>query len=211
MTLASGRGRFVTTPAPTKSPTATATTGTVVIERLAARAPSDPYVTTRSTLSRMRSVASWGSRSYWPSAQRYSTQMLSPSMYPRSRRPRRNASRNRACAAGVVSPRKPTRGIVLRCCPWTAIGQPATPPSIAMNSRRRMSVPRLRRMHRIGSIECFDRGRRPASLLQHEMLADVRCGSLATVTTLNRYGRYALRSGHPSEANISAKCQAGTA
>ena len=37
-------------------------------------------------------------------------------------------------------------------------GIAAAPPSLAMNSRRLMLPPRLRRRHRIGSNEYFDRG-----------------------------------------------------
>src|SRR5215469_1704495 len=71
VTLAPGRARLATRPAPTGSPTLTITIGIVLVAFLAA---NDACVTTEtitSTLSRTNSAASCGSRSNLPSANRY--------------------------------------------------------------------------------------------------------------------------------------------
>jgi hypothetical protein len=49
-----------------------------------------------------------------------------------------------------------------------------------------MPAPRLRRRYRTGSNEYFDRGLKPASLLQHEMLAGVVLGRFASIRQLLR-------------------------
>ena len=64
--------------------------------------------------------------------------------------------------------------------------------------RRRMSTPTRRTKHRTGSNKYFDRAK-PASLLQHEMLADVRVSGLASrvspvQTALRNYTRDGGRS-----------------
>ena len=77
--LASGRARLVSSPEPMGSETASMTTGIFVVEALAA---IDAWVTTAtitSTLRRTNSVASAGSRSNFPSANRYSMTMFLPS------------------------------------------------------------------------------------------------------------------------------------
>ena len=85
----------------------------------------------------------------------------------------------------------------------------ALPPRTPKKSRRLMSAPRLRRRHRIGSNECFDRGRKPASLLQHEMLADVRCGSFAPryPAKPRTMSAVAPQSGNTAHRRNGAKCQ----
>ena len=68
----------------------------------------------------------------------------------------------RACASAIVcgmlisTPMRRTRSA---CCARAASGHAAAaPPRSVMNSRRRMSAPKLRRQHLIGSNEYFDRG-----------------------------------------------------
>ena len=73
VTFPPGRFRLVTNPACTGSPAVVNTIGMVAVDTLAARTEKSPpvaaiIVTERET----RSAASAGSRSYWPSAQRYS-------------------------------------------------------------------------------------------------------------------------------------------
>ena len=75
-----------------------------------------------------------------------------------------------------------------------------------MKSRRLMSASRLGRWHRNGSKGHFVR-LKPASLLQHEKLADVRYGSLADIdaaTTMSALPPIADIVGSPS---MSALCQ----
>src|SRR5262245_20678548 len=82
----------------------------------------------------------------------------------------------------VAFPRdiQPIRTTFAGCCARAASGQAAAaPPTRLRNSRRLMSAPWLRSQHRIGSNEYFDRGLKPASLLQQEVLADVRSGAPA--------------------------------
>ncbi|MET3838558.1 hypothetical protein ABIE49_000636 [Bradyrhizobium sp. OAE829] len=63
-----------------------------------------------------------------------------------------------------------------------------------MNSRRLMPSPVSPKALRIGSNECFDT--KPPSLLQHEMLADVRFGSISEVDVrFNEVGSVPV-SGH---------------
>ena len=82
MTLPPGRARLSTRPASTgSSPTPTITMGIVLVAFLAARIIRVPPATTMiSTLRRTSSAASSGSRSSFPSANRYSMAMFCPSM-----------------------------------------------------------------------------------------------------------------------------------
>ena len=50
------------------------------------------------------------------------------------------------------------RRIRSACCARAASGHVAAPPRSVMNSRRRISAPKLRGQHCIGSNEYFDRG-----------------------------------------------------
>ena len=68
--LPSGLAKFCTSPVPTGSPTATITSGTVVVFSFTASAAGVPAVTITSTLPSMNSATSAGNRSYLPSAQR---------------------------------------------------------------------------------------------------------------------------------------------
>jgi hypothetical protein len=65
--LPPGRARLVTRPSLTRSSETTKTTGMVVVAALAARAEGMPPVAAIMATS----AAISGSRSYWPSAQRY--------------------------------------------------------------------------------------------------------------------------------------------
>jgi hypothetical protein len=65
------------------------------------------------------------------------TAMVNPSTYPASLRPRRNAATVWANGPGDPILRNPTTGIA-GCCARTANGHVAAPPSLAMNSRRRI-------------------------------------------------------------------------
>ena len=97
-----------------------------------------------------------GSRSYSPSGQWYSTVTFWPSIN-RFLEALRNAPQ-RARIGRAIGPRKPTTGIA-GCCARAASGHAtAAPPSSAMNSRRRISAPKLRSQHCIGSNEYLDRG-----------------------------------------------------
>ena len=72
MTLPPGRLRLATRQICTGSPTIRKTTGMVAVAALAASAPAVGLVSMSATWQRTRSAAIAGSRSYWPSAQRYS-------------------------------------------------------------------------------------------------------------------------------------------
>ena len=60
----------------------------------------------------------------------------------------------------------------------------------------------LRKWHRYGPNDHFDRGLKPASLLQHEMLADVRVGSFTSFSRCPRYVRSSPNSG--GKADVAA-------
>jgi hypothetical protein len=78
VTFPPGRARLATSPSATGSAKTVKTTGIVAVACLAARVPG-PAVTSTSTGSRTSSAASAGSRSYCPSAKRYSKTMCFPS------------------------------------------------------------------------------------------------------------------------------------
>ena len=54
----------------------------------------------------------------------------------------------------------------------------------------------LRKWHRYGPNDHFGRGLKPASLLQHEILADVRVGQKQTCAAQKRHVRFTPESGH---------------
>ena len=85
--------------------------------------------------------------------------------------------RGRGCTQEPDGPK-----LALLCAARRSATRQPLPPTAPRNSRRHMSVPWLRSRYRIGSNECFDRGRNAASLLQHAMRADVRFGSLADIS-----------------------------
>src|SRR5262249_29636804 len=91
------------------------------------------------TLRLTRSAAMEGSRSNWPSAQRYSMATLRPSAQPASPRPRWNpAMRSVHCAADTPCS-TPITGIAGCCAPAPSGNVAAAPPSSVMNSRLFMS------------------------------------------------------------------------
>ena len=70
----------------------------------------------------------------------------------------------------------PTVGIAC-CCARTVNGKAAAaPPRSVMNSRRRISAPKLRGQHCIGSNEYFDRGSNSASKPLPQCTANVAYG-----------------------------------
>jgi hypothetical protein len=80
VTLPPGRAKLLTSPSAIGSPTTPNTIGTVVVACLAARAATvPPAVRMTSTLRATSSAARTGSRSIFPSAQRYSIRTLLPS------------------------------------------------------------------------------------------------------------------------------------
>src|SRR5262245_59286758 len=85
VTLPPGRAREATRPVPTGSAAAAKTIGMVDVSCFAARTIGTAYVTIISTLSRTNSDANTAKRSGRPSARRYSTVMLRPSIQPKSR------------------------------------------------------------------------------------------------------------------------------
>ena len=143
VTFPPGRPRLDTKPALTGSEAVVNTIGIVFVAAIAARiatslAPAQMTATLRLT----RSAAMAGSRSNWPSAQRYSMATLRPSAKPASPRPRWNpAMRSVHCAADTPCS-TPITGIA-GCCARAASGHvAAAPPRSAMNSRRFMSAPK---------------------------------------------------------------------
>src|ERR1700733_6070359 len=134
--LPSGRLRLATTPALIGSEPMTKTIGMVVVAALAASAGGmPPAVAMTETLRPTRSAASAGSRSYCPSAPRYSNATFPPSMNPFSLTPRRKPATPSPNALGDAELRSPTTGIA-GCSANALSGQTtAAPPSADMNSR----------------------------------------------------------------------------
>ena len=144
--LPPGRARLATRPSWTGSSATAKTMGIVVVAALAAKAEGVPPVTAMTaTCRRTNSAAIAGSRSYWPSAQRYSIATFSPSTKPASFSPWRNARKLRSTTvSGDVGLRNPTTGIA-GCCARAASGQDAAaPPRSVMKSRRLIRSPRRR-------------------------------------------------------------------
>jgi hypothetical protein len=86
-------------------------------------------VTITSTLRRTSSAASSGSRLICPSADRNSNRMFCPSIYPRSRSPRRNSRQN---SSGLILP--------ITSAPWSAPSAAARAPRGATLPRRRAAI-----------------------------------------------------------------------
>ena len=115
----------------------------VEVAAFAASAAGGDCATMRLTGRPTSSAAIVGSRSYCPSAQRYSIVTFRPSANPASPNPRRNILR-KASACGLDNAlRRPIIGIA--CCARAASGHvAAAPPRTPRNSRRlTMSAPRL--------------------------------------------------------------------
>ena len=76
------------------------------------------------------------------------------------------------------------------------------------NSRRLMSAPRLRRQHRIGSNECFDRGWNRLRYCNMRCWPMSALGQEADIRPLNRDVRFTPNSGHQADRlAMSALCQ----
>lgn len=99
--LPPGRARLAIRPAPTGSPTFAITMGMVVVAFFAANAGGLPATTIRSTLRRIKSAASSGKRSFFPSANRYSMVIFFPSIQPSLVSSCRNASTRTALPEAV--------------------------------------------------------------------------------------------------------------
>ena len=108
-------GQFRTNPSRTGSLSNPMTMGIVEVACFTERVAVGPAVTMTSTSRRTSSVASSGSRSVFPSAHRYSTTRLSPSTYPSSRKPCRNASIRSEITDGELLSRNPIRRIFFDC------------------------------------------------------------------------------------------------
>jgi hypothetical protein len=85
--------RLSTSPIAIGSAAVVNTIGIAEVAALATNAAGVLVAAITVTRRRTRSAASTGSRSYWPSAQRYSIATFRPSKWPDSFRPRRNASK----------------------------------------------------------------------------------------------------------------------
>ena len=89
--------------------------GMVLVAFFAAKFVAPPEETTiRSTLRRTRSAASSGRRSFFPSANRYSTAIFFPWIHPSLRISCQNASKRTAMPEAVLESRKPMRKIFRR-------------------------------------------------------------------------------------------------
>ena len=108
--LPPGRLRLVTRPSLTGSPPLANTIGTVVVTVLATRAEI-AFATITATWLLIKSEINAGSRSFCPSAERYSTATSRPSTKPTSLRPCRNAVTKWGTLASVALRRNPTTGI----------------------------------------------------------------------------------------------------
>src|SRR5262245_13928535 len=137
--LPPGRARLATRPSLTGSSPTMKAMGIVAVAALAVDVTAmPPLVAITATCRRTRSAASAGSRSNWFSAQRYTIATFSPSTYPVSFRPWRNARNRSVNASGDLLSRNPITGIA-GCCPRAGSGHAAAaPPSRVMNSRRFM-------------------------------------------------------------------------
>ena len=116
VTLPPGRPRLATRPKATGSPAFAITMGIVVVALWAANAGCPPETIIRSTFSRTKSAARSGSRSNFPSANRYSRVKFFPSIHPSLRISCRNASKRGALPEALLLSRKPMRGTFPGCC-----------------------------------------------------------------------------------------------
>src|SRR5439155_9973320 len=100
----------------TGSPAFAITMGIVVVALLAANAGCPPETIIRSTFSRTKSAARSGSRSNFPSSNRYSKVKFFPSIQPSLRISCRNASKRGALPEALLLSRKPMRKTFAGCC-----------------------------------------------------------------------------------------------
>ena len=99
-----------------------------------------------------------------------------PSTYPSSRRRWSNWV-NGVAVRGVFPETMPTRRSVDDAWARAGSGHAAAPPRTPRNSRRLMPVPWLRRQHRIGSNQPFDRGTRRGSSYRKSTNRPVLCSA----------------------------------
>ena len=131
-------------------------------------------------------------------AQRVSIRMLRPSVHPSFWSPSRNAA-IKACRFRVAlgkahqhaDPSHPLGLLRAR----RERPRATAPPRRMMNSRRRISSPKLRGQHCIGSDKYFDRGSNRHQPMP-QCTANVRFGSLADICNANRHVRFTPNSGH---------------
>ena len=138
--LPPGRFRLATSSTATGSAAVTKTIGIVAVAAFAASAGGVPATTITPTCRRTRSVANTGSRSFWPSAQRYSIFTLPPSTGPVSLRPWWNARRRLAERSGASLLKKPITGIA-DCCARAITGHVTAAPA---KSRDELPPPHIR-------------------------------------------------------------------
>src|SRR5258708_23403787 len=136
VTLPPGRARLATMPVPSGSAAAVKTIGMTDVACFVASTIGFAYVTMTSTFSRTNSAANSAARSLLPSAQRYSTVRLRPSIQPSSRSLCKKAVTQGPWAADVPEPKNPMIRRFPISCARAASGQTAAPPSSVMNSRR---------------------------------------------------------------------------
>src|SRR5262244_1370819 len=89
---------------------------------------------------------------------------FSPSTWPTSLRPRRNARKRSVIASGDLGSRSPITGIAA-CCARAASGHAAVPPTSVMNSRRLIVAPRDQNHapHRLTAVRVLERDERGAN------------------------------------------------
>ena len=139
--LPPGRLRLATTPIATGSVPVKKAIGIVVVAAFAASTAGVVVATITVTRRRTRSSANPGSRSFRPSAQRYSIATFLPSTKLASFKPWRNARNRSTYRSGNSLPRKPITGIA--CCARAASGHVMAEPATAlMKSRRRIARPK---------------------------------------------------------------------
>src|SRR5215472_3444449 len=136
--LPPGWARLATSPSPTGSEPVRNTIGIVEVVFFAANVEGAAIAAITSTLRPTRSAANAGSRSYWPSAQRYSIATFRPSTQPVSANPWWNAATNPAASPGDLPLSKPITGI---CCARRTRGAMAAPPKRRISSRRFIDLP----------------------------------------------------------------------
>src|SRR5215471_1295175 len=89
---------------------------------------------------------------------------FSPSTWPTSLRPRRNARKRSVIASGDLGSRSPITGIAA-CCARAASGHGAAAPTSVMNSRRLIVAPRGQNHapHRLTAVRVLERDERGAN------------------------------------------------
>ena len=145
VTLPPGRARLATRPSLTGFSLTMKTMGIVVVAALAAIAAGVPVAAITVTRRRTRSAASSGSRSYWPSAQRYIDCYILAFDIADVFEAMRNARKRSDTASGDLGVKKADHRHRRLLCARRSGHAAAAPPTRAMNSRRLM-VPSQRRL-----------------------------------------------------------------